>query len=122
MYVSKADIITGVIKYTKAEIVDKITDKPLKIIIATCIAAIEINPTVADAIFNNEFVSMILSEKDGRYDLDIMFSALEKAVMEYGEFSITIPAIKFISPNEKELTFTMSDVHTLKTYISGGNA
>lgn len=119
MNVTKNQIVNGVIKYAKSEVIDKITDKPLKMILAAGVSALEINPSIADSIFGNDFVSKILNEDSGLYDLDSVFEILEKTVDEYGDFPLVIPAIKFVSPNEKELTFTSRDIRKLKSYISG---
>ena len=120
MNVTKGQIINGVIKYAKAEIIDKITDKPLKMMLAAGVSALEINPSIADSIFDNDFVSKILSENGGIYDIDSAFNIIEKTMTQYGDFPVTIPAIKFISPVEKELTFSIGDVTKLKKYITDG--
>ena len=54
------------------------------------------------------------------YDIDSAVEILEKTIDEYGDFPVVIPAIKFLSPNEKELTFTSRDIRKLKNYICGG--
>lgn len=120
MTVKKIDIINGVIRYIRSEVIGKITDKPLKMVLAACVSAIEMNSSLVDSIFTNDIVTMILPSKDGEYDLDNIFEILEKTITEYGDFPVTIPPIKFISSSEKQLTFTSSDIHRLKTYISGG--
>ena len=122
MNVTKGQIINGAIKYAKAEIIDKITDRPLKMVLAAGVSALEINPSIADSIFRNDFVSKILSENGGVYDIDSAFNIIEKTMTQYGDFPVTIPAIKFISPVEKELTFSVNDVMKLKNYIVGGAA
>lgn len=119
MKVTKSQIINGVIEYAKSEMIDKITDKPLKMILATGISAIELNNSIVDGLFENPIVSGILGESDGKYELDDISEILFKTLDEYGDFPIIIPAIKFISPYEKELKFTSSDVRKLKEYIGG---
>lgn len=119
MTVTKQQIINGVVKYAKNEIINKIIDKPLKMIIATCVSMMEVNPSVADVVFNNPMVSAILREKDGMYDIDGVIEIIEKTMNEYGDFPVKIPAIKFVSPSEKELTFAVSDVKKLREYIIG---
>ena len=120
MNVSKAQIINGVVKYAKAEIINKITDKPLKMLLATGVSMLEVNSSIADSIFDNDFISKILSENGGMYDIDSAIDVIEKTMNEYGDFPVTIPAIKFISPVEKQLTFTVNDIRKLKEYIVGG--
>lgn len=115
--VTKNQIINGVIKYAKTEIIDKITDKPLKMVLATGLSMLEVNPSIADPVFKNSFISGL--EKDGTYDIDGICDIIEKTMMEYGDFQIIIPSIKFISPTEKELSFNAEDVKKLKKYIGG---
>ena len=119
MKVTKERIINGVIKYAKSEIIEKITDRPLKMVLAVGVSALETNPSIADSIFNNPFFSKFLSENDGKYDLDSAFEIIENTMKQYGDFPVLIPAIKFISPMEKELTFSLEDVTKLKSYIGG---
>ena len=121
MNVTKSEIINGVVKFAKNEVIDKIPDKALKMIIATGVSVIEINPEVADNFFNNPMVSTILKEEDGKYNLDKTFEIVEKTLTDYGDFPVKIPPIKFLSPNEKELTFSLVDVSKLKEYISRGD-
>lgn len=115
--VTKNQIINGIIKYAKTEIIDKITDRPLKMVLATGLSMLEVNPSIADPVFRNSFISSL--EKDGAYDIDGIFEIIEKTMKEYGDFPVIIPAIKFVSPTEKELSFNAEDVRKLKKYIGG---
>lgn len=125
MKVTKQQIIKGVIEFAKKDILDTIMDKPLQIILATGITALETNPSLADSIFENPMVSTILKEQNGQYDIDDIFAIIETTLNEYGDFPIIIPKIKFITPCDKELRFSANDIKRLKTYIGGnsnGNA
>ena len=120
MNVTKQQLINGIIKYTKNEVLDKVSDKPLKMIIAAGVNALQINPAIADKILNNDYISGILGKDGGgKYDLDMAFDVIEKTIEEYGEFPVVVPAIRFITSNEKEFTFTSRDVRKLKDYILG---
>ena len=118
MKVTKQQIISGVVKYTKNEVLNKIVDKPLKMIIATVVAMMETNPKIVDAVFNNSIISAMLYEDNGMYEIDELMEVIEDIMNEYGEFPVVIPAIKFISPMEKELSFGASDVNKLREYIA----
>lgn len=119
--VSKNQIVNGAVNFAKSEVVNKITDKPLQMILATCISALDVNPSIADSFLNNQIVAQFLREENGEYDIETAFDAVEKTLNEYGDFPVTIPAIKFISPTEKTLTFSVSDIKKLKNYIVGGD-
>lgn len=120
MNITKNQIVTGVIQYAKKEVINKITDRPMKMIIAAAVSALELDPALADALLANDVISSILHKDGDEYDLDDAFKIIEKTMTEYGEFPVTIPAIKFISPEPKELKFTAADVRKLKDYIYGG--
>lgn len=123
MNVTKQQIVNGVIKYAKDEIINKIPDKPFKMAIAVFVSMLETNAEIANKFFESEMASAILGKRDdGTYDIDKISDALEKTLDEYGDFPVTIPAIKFISPTEKTLNFSSRDIRSLKDYIVGGNA
>ena len=119
MKVTKQQIITGISKYVKSEVLNKIVDKPLKMIVATFVAMMETNPKILDSVFSNQIFSSMLYEEDGMYEIDELMEVVEDTMDEYGEFPIVFPAIKFISPNEKELSFGSSDVKKLRECIVG---
>ena len=109
MNVTKQQIINGAVKYTKDEVISKIPDKPFKMAVAIAISMFETNPEIADKIFENDIVSAILGKNmDGTYDIEKISEALQKTLTEYGDFPVTIPAIKFISPTEKILNFSIN--------------
>lgn len=121
MNVTKQQIVNGITAYAKSEIIDKISDKPMKIIIATAVSMLETKPEIMNSVFENPILSSMFNETDGTYNLDSIMMALENAMREYGDFPIHIPAIRFISPAEKQLTFSVGDISRIKQYIDGGN-
>ena len=122
MNVTKQQIINGVVKYINEEVIDKIIDKPLKIAIATGVAMIQTNPNITGKFLDDDMISMVLGKKDdGTYDISTILETLKSSIDKYGDFPVKIPAIKFISPTEKELYFSGKDVEKLKECIIGGN-
>lgn len=121
MTVSKQDIVKGITKYAKTEVIGKIPDKALKMIIATAVAALEINPDAIDAVLAHPLISTVICEEAGGYNLDQAFKVIEKTLTDYGEFPVKIPSIRFISPEEKELTFSLVDIRKLEEYIEEGD-
>lgn len=123
MNVTKEQIVNGITKYIKDEVIEKITDKPFKIAMAVAVSMLENNAEIANKLFENELALAILGKNDDdTFDIEKITEALEKALSEYGDFPITIPAIKFISPTEKTLNFSSRDIKALKNYITGGIA
>lgn len=122
MRVDKLRIINGIVSYIDSEVVPKIVnDKAMQIIISVGANTLRGNPSAADKLFSNGIVSAVAKHEviDGKdtYDLDGLFSLVEDSVTKYGYFPITLPAIPFVSPTEKELKFSSEDIEMLKTYI-----
>lgn len=120
MNVTKQQIVNGTTKYINEEVINKVTDKPLKIALAIGLSMIDKKPGIIDEFFDNDKVEKILNKRvDGTYDIGEITEVVEKTLAQYGDFPIKIPAIKFISPTEKELSFSTSDVRKLREYIEG---
>lgn len=115
MEVSKGQLINGVIKYIKNDVLKKIPDKPFRMTLSAAVNLMEAKPEVADIIFEHP----ILKGNDGMFDIDLLEQVILKTIEEYGDFPVTIPPVRFISPTEKELRFTAEDVKKLKGYIEG---
>lgn len=113
MEVSKGQLISGLVRFAKTDVISKIPDKPFRMTLSALVNLIEVRPEAADVIFNNP----LLKSENGMYDIDVLEQVITKTIDEYGDFPVVIPAIKFISPNEKELRFTSEDVRKLKGYI-----
>jgi len=120
--VTKEQIIDGLAKYLDAEVMNKINDKSFKIVLTMALVSMKKNPKILDDLLHNEILSQVVNEQNGQYDLDNLFSVLQEVITKYGDFPLTIPPVKFISPNEKVLRFSMDDVSKLKSYINGGVA
>ena len=119
MEVSKQQLVNGVVKFAKMDVLPKITDKTFKFVLATGTSMLERNPDIADAFLDNDMISAILMEDDGLYEIDDLKESLMDAMKECGDFKIKIPGIKFISPEDKELSFSAQDVGRLSEYIGG---
>lgn len=113
MEVSKGQLISGLVRFAKTDVISKIPDKPFRMTLSALVNLIEVRPEAADVVFNNP----LLKSENGMYDIDLLEQVITKTIDEYGDFPVVIPAIKFISPNEKELRFTSEDVRKLKGYI-----
>lgn len=120
MNVTKQQIVNGATRYINEEVINKITDKPLKIALAVSVSMIDRKPEIINAFFEDDRISKILNKKDdGTYDIGEITEVIEKTLAQYGDFPVKIPAIKFISPTEKELSFSTSDIRKLREYIEG---
>ena len=113
MEVSRGQLVSGATKFAKNEIINKVTDKNFKMVMSMLVNLIEVKPELAD-----EFLKP-MANANGMYDIDLLETVLCKTMDEYGDFPIVIPAIKFISPTEKELRFNSDDVRKLRDYVMG---
>lgn len=122
MQVTKQQIVTGIVQYSKNEMIPKISDKAFKIIVTAAVTMLETNPEIITRFLDDPMISSLLMGKDGFYEVETFGDVLERTLEQYGDFPVKIPGIKFISPGEKELSFSASDISKLKTYITGGTA
>ena len=112
---SKNQIVNGLIKYVELEVISKIEDKALQIILGIGVVALKRNQDMIDAILKNPIIGYLVKEtEDGKYDLDELFDVINETLKTYGKLPVTIPAIKFISPVEKTLKFSTDDINKLK--------
>lgn len=120
MNVTKQQIVNGATRYINEEVINKITDRPLKIALAVGVSMIDRKPEIINAFFDDDRVAKIFNKRDdGTYDIGEITEAIEKTLAQYGDFPVTIPTIKFISPTEKTLNFSTSDIRRLREYIEG---
>lgn len=115
--VTKKELLTGVVKFVKNEVIPHISDRGLKMVLSAALYAVDAKPDIADAFFTNPLVAAILQADDGKYDTDLVFEVIDKLVGEYGGIPVTIPPIKFITATEHTLTFYGGDVAKLKEYV-----
>lgn len=119
MIVNKSDMINGVCRYIDEQVVPSLEDdKAMQIILSVCINYLKSNRNI-ESLFDNEYIKLLLCEESGGYNIDILFSSISSAIEKYGYFPVTLPPIKFISPTQKELKFSKSDVNMLLKYIYG---
>lgn len=78
MQATKQHIVNGLVKYSKNEIIPKISDKAFKIIVSAATTMIEFHPEIITKYLDNEMISSILMENGGFYDIDMVVETLEK--------------------------------------------
>lgn len=117
MEVNKNQIVNGIIKYIKSDVLTHIPDKNFRTVATAAVLVITNKPGTLNPLFENAFVKML--ETPNGYNVDTLSDALKQAMAETGGITITIPAIKFLMPEEKELTFNSADVDSIMKYIKG---
>ena len=119
MQVTRNQIIAGAANFIRSEVIPHVPDKSFRAILEAGSAMVEMAPQMADRYFNHPVIAAMLREQDGNYDLDFAEAAVVKAMEAHGNLTLTVPGIKWISPETKTLTFSPNDVRTLKRYITG---
>lgn len=121
--VTKKELLTGVIRYAKNEVIPHVSDRSLKMVLSAVLYAVDAKPDILDPFLNNAIVSAILQSENGlMYDTTVIFDVLDNLVKEYGGIPIVIPPVKFITATETMLTFKEGDIEELKKYVEKSSA
>ena len=124
--ITSKQLISGVVKYLTAEIIPCVDDTFTKLALKTlAITAETRTPAYIKAVDNllqNPLISDIVAAQDGVFEVESIIDAVRQAVDECGELTIKIPPVRFISPEEKTLTFKASDISSLKQYLTNATS
>ena len=121
--VTKKELLTGVIRYVKNEVIPHVSDRGLKMVLSAILYAVDAKPDILDPFLNNTIVSAILQSENGlMYDTTVIFDVLGNLAKEYGGIPIVIPPVKFITATETMLTFKEGDIEELKKYVEKSSA
>lgn len=120
--IKSEQLVTGVIKYLNVEIIPCIEDKFTKLLLRTMTISAEANldsyTKLVDEFVRKPFISDLLKTEKDVFEIESLIDAVRQAVNECGELVIKIPPVKFISPEEKTLSFNNADISKLKQYLT----
>lgn len=119
MKVTKQQIMDGLIRYIRTDVVDGVTNSNFKIMLHAAASALEVNDNAFGPIFDNPLFKIAFVEEGGMYDITQAEKILASTLDSSGGFTLEIPAVKFILPKAQELTFGADDIHKLCAYIRG---
>ena len=119
MQITRQQMLNGAARYIRGEVIPHIPDKGVKVAMDVLAGMVELSPQVVNKYLDMPLVAAVLQEQDGFYDLDMVETALTKAMEAYGGLELTVPAIPLISPQPKSMTFTANDIRALKRYMEG---
>lgn len=115
---TKDKLIAGLAEYIDRELIAKIDDRPLRIMIATAVATIRKNPAAADMILSHPVVAaMLAQDENGNIDARIFTQALKSALDRHGNLTISVPPIPMLSPQGITITMDAGDVAKIEEYI-----
>ena len=120
--INTEQLLSGFIKYIGAEVIPNIEDTFTKLALKTfTITTANKAPAyikALEAMISKPFAADLLKVEDGCFEIEGIIDAVRQAVNECGELTIKIPPVKFISPQEKTLRFSASDISSLKQYLT----
>lgn len=120
--INSEQIIKGFIKYLNTEIIPCIDDTFTKLLLRTFTITAESNSKAYEkaisSFVKSGFVADMLHAENDVFEIEMLIDALRQAVNECGELVIKIPPIKFVSPEEKTLSFNAADISKLKQYFT----
>lgn len=115
---TKDKLIAGLAEYIERELIAKIDDRPLRILIATAVATIKNNLKAAEPIISHPIISaMLASDGNGNYDVRIFTQSLKDSIDRHGNLTINIPPIPMLSPQGINITLDSNDVAKIESYI-----
>ena len=118
MRVKKEQIINGIMSFVESEVIPQVGDKPTQIIVGTAVNLLKTNTALIDKFFENPMVQTVFHKsEDGTYEIEEVFQSMADSVKKYGPFPVEIPAIPFISPSDKLLSFSEADINEIKRRI-----
>ena len=118
MEVTKSQIAKGVAQFIQEDMIPSVSDKGMQLLLGITAGAVETKPQLMDKLLENEMLAIVAKSGDN-YDLSLLQNTATQAIEKYGKLTITIPGIKFISPDEKVLQFGSDDVRRLIERIEG---
>lgn len=115
---TKENLIAGLAEYVEHELIAKIDDRPLRIMIATAVSTIKNNLKAAEPILSHPIISaMLASDGDGNYDVCIFTQSLKDSIDRHGNLTIAVPPIPMLSPHGINITIDSGDVAKIESYI-----
>ena len=113
--VTREQILSGMEKFVVNDVISKIQDRALCIVLDTALGFLKRRPELIGKWIDNP-----LFKTDGGYDVDTIADVAKGRNKKLGAFPVVFPAVPLISPAEKILSFSADDIDALVAYIKGG--
>ena len=113
--VTREQILSGLEKFVVNDVISKIQDRALCIVLDTMLGLLERRPEMLDKLIDNPVFKV-----EGGYDVDTIADVVKGSIKKLGAFPVVFPAVPLISPAEKILSFSADDIDALVAYIKGG--
>lgn len=120
--INAEQLLRGFIKYLNTEIIPCIDDTFTKLLLRTFTITADSNSKAYEKMISDfsksGFIADMLHTENDTFEIEMLIDALRQAVNECGELVVKIPPIKFVSPEEKTLSFNAADISKLKQYFT----
>lgn len=120
--INAEQLLRGFIKYLNTEIIPCIDDTFTKLLLRTFTITADSNSKAYEKMISDfsksGFIADMLHAENDTFEIEMLIDALRQAVNECGELVLKIPPIKFVSPEEKTLSFNAADISKLKQYFT----
>lgn len=119
--VSKKNIAEAISRFIANDLVQGIDDNQLCFVLCIIKQSISENADILDSFFDNPMIESVIHEENGMYDIKDFTSMLKKVINEYGAYSVTIPRVPLLLPNEKIIKINSSDIDKIVNYLNEEN-
>lgn len=116
--VSKKNIAEAISRFIANDLVQGIDDNQLCFVLCIIKQSISENADILDSFFDNPMIESVIHEENGMYDIKDFTSMLKKVINEYGAYSVTIPRVPLLLPNEKIIKINSSDIDKIINYLN----
>lgn len=114
-------LVDGIIEYVDTKVIPNIEDKFLKIVLKTVLVGASQKKNAYEKLIKeylkNSFIQDIFDVEDDSFDIELLIESLKTAIDQYGDLRFVFPPVKFISPEEKILSFNAKDLSDLKQVL-----
>ena len=114
MRVTKSQLVHGVTAYVQNEILPKLGNRALQILISVGANTAAANGQVMELLFGNQIVRAILDDDgSGTVEIGGLADAMRKSIDQYGSFPVQVPVIPLICPEGFTISLAANDVTAL---------
>lgn len=119
MIVTIEKVRSGITKYIEQDLAPVITDKGFQFAISFISELIKQDTPIIEAYLRQPMIAAFVpwNEEGKGYDISKLMTALKNTLNRCSVLPVKIPAIPFLSPEEKEIKFTISDLERIEQYL-----
>ena len=119
MIVTIDKVRNAITKYIEQDLAPVITDKGFQFAVSFISELIKQDTPLIEAYLRQPMIAAFVpwNEEGKGYDISKLMTALKNTLNRCSVLPVKIPAIPFISPEEKEIKFTINDIDRLEQYL-----